>query len=200
MLSEGDRWGVCERNQTGNYEAALGAGVESRSELDLKRQLREQRSLWLRELVRCTLGHLLKSDPEQEKGRFGRQGPGGWTGITLCKGSEVPIGQTCKWWGKKASVYWELELRRNRFGTQHIGPQAGADPHFVELNKLPRAQFKKNITNYECEIIHENVRLGRALWVRGPGACFIGVMEIHLAYMHFWATHLLAGGAKPLKI
>lgn len=74
---------------------------------------------------------------------------------------------------------------RNRFGTQHRGPQAGADPHFVELNKLLRAQFKKNITNYECKIIRDSVRLGRAVRVRGPGACFIGVMETHLGYMHF---------------
>lgn len=77
-------------------------------------------------------------------------------------------------------LYW-----RNRFGTQYICPQAGTDPHFVELNKLLRAQFKKNITYYKCKIIHNDVHLRRAMQVRDPGVCFIGVMETHLVYMHF---------------
>lgn len=58
---------------------------------------------------------------------------------------------------------------RNRLGTQHIGPQAGADPHFVELNKLLRVQFKKNITNYKRKIIHDNVHLGKVVRGRGHG-------------------------------
>lgn len=60
------------RNPTGNYEASLGAGIEpTQLEARLRRQLREQRSLRLRELTRYTLGQSLKSDPERRKAGLG---------------------------------------------------------------------------------------------------------------------------------
>lgn len=64
---------------------------------------------------------------------------------SVCAGSEVPMGHASE--GKEGQCLLgagveEKYLRwRNTFGTQHRGPQAGADPHFVELNKLLRAQF-----------------------------------------------------------